>query len=443
MSVTPIDPIDIEIQRAVPRNFTVGILDGGFFFLGMSFASVVTIMPLFVSQLTDNPFLIGLIPAIPTMGWLIPQLLTAQYVERLARKKPYVMAMTLNERWPFLGMAVLAFFVQSLAASVALATFFLLHTMRCFSAGFTATAWQDMVGKVIPGRRLGAYFGLQQGFGGLLGAGGAIVAGLLIDRVPYSQNFATSFLIAFIMVMVSLVFLGLTREPARAPATSRPRGREFWASLPAIVQSNRPYRNFLLYRVMFLFGGMGVAFFTVHVVNDLGMSAAQAGEMTFVMMLAQTITYPSAGWLGDRFGHRRVMEIAALSGVAMALMAWLAPSATWFFGVYALFGVSSAAAIVSNLSGVFDFCTVEERPTYIGLTASLVGIPSILAPIVGASIVSASGSYDLLFAITAGCCAVAFVIVHWGVHDLKRGPIDFSAINQPGVIDDGETPTMI
>lgn len=443
MTATSFDTVDIEIQRAVPRNFTVGIFDGGFFFLGMSFASVVTIMPLFVSHLTDNPFLIGLIPAIPTMGWLLPQLFTAQHVERLSRKYPYVMLFTLNERWPFLGMAILALFAQSLAASVALAIFFLLHTIRSFGAGFTATAWQDMVGKVIPARRLGAFFGLQQGFGGLLGAGGAIIAGLLIDRVPYAQNFAASFAIAFAMVMVSYVFLSLTREPARPPHTSRPRGREFWASLPAIVRTNRPYRNFLLYRSMYLFGGMGVAFFTVHIVNDLGLSAAEAGAMTFVMMLAQTITYPTAGWLGDRFGHRRVMEIAALSGVAMGLMAWLAPSATWFFGVYALYGVSSAASIVSNLSGVFDFCSVEERPTYIGLTASLVGIPSVLAPIIGASIVAASGSYDLLFAVTAGCCVVAFAIVHWGVRGLKRGPIDFSALNQPGIIDDGETPTMI
>ena len=90
--------VDSYVQNNLVRNFTVNVLDGTFFMLGMSFSSVVTVMPLFVSQLSDSPLLISLIPAIQTMGWLLPQLLTAPLVERLPRKKPFVMLMTLNER---------------------------------------------------------------------------------------------------------------------------------------------------------------------------------------------------------------------------------------------------------------------------------------------------------------------------------------------------------
>ena len=77
-------------DRNLRHNFIVNTLDGGFFGLGVGFASFVTIIPLFVSQMTDSAILIGLIPAIHAMGWQLPQLLTVEHVTRLSRYKPMV-----------------------------------------------------------------------------------------------------------------------------------------------------------------------------------------------------------------------------------------------------------------------------------------------------------------------------------------------------------------
>ena len=81
--------VDSYVQNNLVRNFTVNVLDGTFFMLGMSFSSVVTVMPLFVSQLSSSPLLISLIPAIQNVGWFLPALFTAHYVEKLPRKKPF------------------------------------------------------------------------------------------------------------------------------------------------------------------------------------------------------------------------------------------------------------------------------------------------------------------------------------------------------------------
>ena len=64
--------VDTYVQDNLKRNFTVNVLDGTFFMLGMSFSSVVTVMPLFVSQLSSSPLLISLIPAIQNVGWFLP-----------------------------------------------------------------------------------------------------------------------------------------------------------------------------------------------------------------------------------------------------------------------------------------------------------------------------------------------------------------------------------
>lgn len=418
------------VQRHVRWNFLVNITDGGFFFLGMSFASVVTVLPLFVSQLTTSPFLIGLIPAIQNMGWLLPQLFTAPLVGRLPRKKPLVMLTTLSERLPFVGMVILSLMLPNLAVGTALAIFFALHIWRTTAAGITATPWQDMIGKIIPARQRGTFFGMQMGLGGLLGAGGAFLAGQILEWQPYPSNFALCFALTCGAMVVSFVALSFAREAPQTLRTTRQTGREFWGSLPRIIRANRDFRNFLVYRILYLLGGMGVAFYTVYVVDKFGMSKAQAGELTFAMMLAQTLTYPTMGWLGDRVGHRQVMQVAALTGTAMAALAWWAPSGVWFWGVYILFGVTSASAMVSNLSGVYDFAPVEERPTYIGLTATVIGVPAMIAPLVGAFVVQRF-SHQTLFLLTAAICLAAFAVIRWCVRDPRRDEVDEDTQSTP------------
>ncbi|MFN8499300.1 MAG: MFS transporter [Anaerolineae bacterium] len=411
--------VDPYVQNNLLRNFTVNILDGTFFMLGMSFSSVVTVMPLFVSQLSDSPLLISLIPAIQNVGWFLPALFTAQYVEKLPRKKPFVLLMTLNERIPFVGMALVALAVPVIGPTLALVLFFLCHIWRTFGGGLTSTPWQDMIGKIIPPRRRGTFYGMQFGFGGLAGAFGAGLAGRVLERYPFSLNFAINFGLTAVAVAFSFIFIALAREKAEKPATNRPQGRAFWASLPVILRQNRNYSNYLVFRVLLVFGAMASAFVTVFGVNKLGITDAQAGTLTLVMMLVETAAYPTFGLLGDHMGHRRTMQVAAVASGLTALFALLAPSADWYLAVYVMLGLSIAATMVSNLSAIYDFCKPEEVPTYVGLTASLVAIPSFVAPVLGGVIASAA-NYETVFAVAVLFSAASLAMLVWGVREPRH-----------------------
>src|SRR5574340_1040746 len=48
-----LSPIEVYIRKHLRFNFTIGMLDGGFFGLGMGFASFSAIIPLFVHHFTD------------------------------------------------------------------------------------------------------------------------------------------------------------------------------------------------------------------------------------------------------------------------------------------------------------------------------------------------------------------------------------------------------
>jgi hypothetical protein len=140
-----LSPAALKQNKHFPFNFLVNVIDGGFFGLGLGFASFSTVLPLFVSNLTDSAILIGLIPAIHVVGWQLPQLFTAHRVSQQKRYKPTVMFYTIQERLPFLGLAVVSWFIPKIGPEIALFLIFMLLVWQGLGGGFTATAWQSMI----------------------------------------------------------------------------------------------------------------------------------------------------------------------------------------------------------------------------------------------------------------------------------------------------------
>jgi hypothetical protein len=188
--------VKADIYQNFKFNVIVNVIDGGFFGLALGFASFITVIPLFVSRMTDSSTLIGLIPAIHQVGWQLPQLFFAERVGRLTRYKPMVVALTIHERLPFLGLALVAFAVPVLGVNAALYITFALLIWQGIGGGITANPWQAMIAKIIPSDRRGTFYGFQAAMANLLASGSAVAAGVLLTRLEYPGNYALCFLIA-------------------------------------------------------------------------------------------------------------------------------------------------------------------------------------------------------------------------------------------------------
>ena len=179
--------MDKHLYKNLRYNITVNILDGAFFGIAWGTASFFTIIPLFVSTMTDSATLIGLIPAIHAMGWQLPQLLTAHRISRATRIKPMLIWMMLQERLPFLGLALIAWLLPSIGKDVALTLTFILLIWQGLGAGFAANPWQSLIAKIIPSGIRGTFIGAQAAAANLLASLGAILAGLILEK--YIQPF--------------------------------------------------------------------------------------------------------------------------------------------------------------------------------------------------------------------------------------------------------------
>lgn len=412
--------IAAEVERNYRWNFTFNLLDGVIFWFGWSFASAATIVPLFVSKLSLNPLLIGLVAAFAQASWYLPQLLTAGHIERLSRKKPVVIQLGFfTERLPTL-LWPLAALIALWSPTLALLLFFFSYAWHGLGAGMVAPAWQDLVGRCFPVNRRGRFFGTTTFIGTGVGAIGAILSSWLLVAFSFPFNFVYVFFIAAVAINLSWVFLSFTREPVQQAPASPSGAGHLRAKLSNILRRDHNFRRFLQARLLMALGGMGAGFITIAAIQRWQVSDSTVGLYTAAMLLGQTAGNLLSGLLADRFGHKLSLQISGAVAVIAFAMAWLAPSAAWYYPVFACWGMSYGMAIVSGILIILEFAPPAQRPTYIGLTNTGVGLVSGIAPFIGGWL--AGFSYNWLFILSFCINLVALALLHWQVKEPRWQP---------------------
>jgi MFS family permease len=409
-----LSPIEAFIQKNLRFNFIIGLFDGSFFGFGMGFASFTAIIPLFVHHLTDSALLIGLVPAIHNLGWQLPQLFTAGWLARARTFKPLTLLFTINERVPYLGLAIVAFVVPMFSKSAILILTFLLLIWQGLGAGFTANPWTSMVTKVIPQDLHGTFFGTQSAAFNLFASISAVIAGIILDKIAAPLNFSLCFVLTFFFMAISFVILSFTREHLTIPKENEQQNSFMEKSLK-ILKKDPNFRSFLGVRIISQFAGMAFGFYVIYAVQKFKMSDAAAGIMVAILLVGQVVLSPLMGYLGDRWSHRGVMSIGAICAGMSAILAWMANSPSWFYAIFLLESVAVVAIWTVPIALSVSFAKTDiERPLYIGLANTIPAPAAILAPIIGGWIADTNG-FNLTFLLSAFCallmtCSLWFLV---------------------------------
>jgi MFS family permease len=397
------------------HNMVVNIIDVTFFFLGSAFISTSTILPLFVSHLTDNKLWIGLIGMISATGFFLPQLFTANWVERTPVKRDIVVKVGFfTERLPvfFLPFAALAALYNPL---LSLALFFLFYGWHNFGAGTTAVAWQDMVAKIFPTDRRGFFWGVGSFGGTAIGVVGAIIAAKLLDRFMFPFGYAISFSIAAVCILISWFFLRMTREAPSEKPKEIISTKEYFRKLPAILRQDHNFRWFLICQVLLNFGGMAWGFLAVFSVDRWQLSDGYVGTFATALLIGQSIGNLFFGMLGDRKGYWIVIICGSIISFFTLLLPLFITTPAWFYLVFGLRGLSLGAGMMTLLIAL-EFCAPEVRPTYIGISNTTLGVVGIFAPILGGLLAQQAG-YEPLFITAAFLTAVGLLLFVFTVRE--------------------------
>ena len=161
--------------------------------------------------------------------------------------------------------------------------------------------------------------------------------------------------------------------------------------------------------------GVNISVTARQMMPALGLTNIQMGEVFSAFVLGYALCQIPGGWLGDRWGPRRVLTLAvlwwsvftALTAVAATLpIVELVGVMGSLVAVRFLIGVGEAAALPNFNRVVADWLAPHERGLGIGITIGGIGIGSALAPPVTAWIMVNYGWQAAFYA----CAAVGIVI---------------------------------
>ena len=433
-------------KDATAWNFSVNLWDISFITLAFSFISRETVIPVLVSQLTDSKLVIGLVPAMSALGLYLPQLLTANWAESMPYKKPFVMLIGFFlERLPYLLIGLIVLFFSLSSPSVALIAVLVGIGLASSGAGLGTPPWLDMIAKVIPVHRRGIWLGLGHGIGQLMGVTGAYFVGRILVSRAFPSNYALLFFLAFGFTVVSWVGLALNREPISEVTKKTVPLFRYLSRVSTVLKRDVNYRRYLISKSLVNLGGMSSGFFAVYGAEMFSLDGRGVGFLTAILVGTQAVLHPMWGLLADRVGHKIVLAAAAFFVVLAPLSAlivggtggwnlwslqnagavgWLqggavASASIWGtvpFGLLLTFvflGSYLAADHTSSLNIILEFSAPQDRPTYIGLTNTVLSPILIGAPILGGWLAGAI-SFPALFTVALSVGVIAlFLMLFW------------------------------
>jgi len=392
---------------------------------GLAFVSQATILPAFAEYLGAPNVAIGAIPAVATLGWLLPALFAAGHTESLARKLPFVLRYTVWERAPYLALAAVALAAPHTPLAVSVGLLLLALFAASASSGALMPAWLDVVAKTIPVTLRGRFTAGYNTVGSLGRLAASVAATAILGAVGAPGGYALCFLAGGAFMMVSWGALAMVLEPPpSAPPPPAVPLRAYLRRIPGLLQRNRNMSWYLAARACAIVGSMAGAFFTVYALRDLGAPASRVGLYTAMLFLGELAGGLALGWLADRLGHRIALAGGAACMAAANLVALSAPSLDVLAVAFLLAGISDATVQVSGMNFLLEMApTAEERPTYVGLGRTAVAPVAFAAPLAAGALADAAG-YAVVFACAGAGSLLALLLLTSRVRDPRGRVVD-------------------
>ena len=184
-----------------------------------------------------------------------------------------------------------------------------------------------------------------------------------------------------------------------------------------------------------------------HMIPALGLNNVQMGQIFSAFVFGYALFQIPGGWLGDRWGARKVLTLAVIWWSIFTAMTALAPTSflAALFGIWGslmivrfLIGVGEAAALPNFNRAVANWCGPHERGLGIAITISGIGVGSALTPPITAWIMVNYG-WQTAFYLAGGIGLI--IALSWYGFATDR-PEDHPRVNaQEAALIGGNTPS--
>lgn len=410
----PNDPPE-AMSRADKRfNFAACLTDAVGWPLGAALFSQTTILPLFLRHLGASNTAIGCLPALYNLLVFLPGLLVVGHLSRLTRARGYLFVIALIERFTLLFLVPLTLLWGRTHPGWLIGALFVIISIHAGSMGFNQPAYWVVVGKCVPPAWRGRLFGYAGGVAGVLGLG---MDGLLRRLLSgpdggFPNGYAVGFFIGFLLMTLSVLPLGIIREPAGQPRPDDdPHTGHYGRDSLRVWQTNHGFRRFLYGQIALTLAALAVPFYVLYAQRHLHAGSDSVAGYTAALVLVGSFGGLGWGAWSDKAGNKIVLLAACACAILASACALLAPTPLLFYGVFIALALAMAGMGIAGNNIVMEYAgTSREIPLYTAIYNAVTALPRAAAPLLGGLIADHAGGYSALFVLSAALALIALLL---------------------------------
>lgn len=272
-----------------------------------------------------------------------------------------------------------------------------------------------LVAAAVPKQRVGFAMGMVQValWGGV--AAGPLVGGVLADAQGYRFPFQITAVLMFIAGLA--VWIGVQEPEIEAKEKANGASFNFWGEWWGLLTAAQMPMIFLL-RFMVGLGNMIIApiapLFILTLLPDSPNANTWTGLVSGVGGAASTITAVYLGRLGDRIGHRTILQWCAVGAGLFYIPQTFVTAAWQLLVLQALTGASLGGMITAIAALLARHSPPGEEGGVYGLDSAVFAASRVVAPLLGAGIAAWIG-LRTVFAFTGVLFLGTAVLVLWGL----------------------------
>jgi len=404
------------------RNFWLGVYNGILVHGGEAFFHNSLVLAPFIATLGAPAWAIGMIPAVRTGGWYVPQLFVASRLAHQPFKLPvYRRASTVRVA----ASLIMTLFVLLLGASPGIVIAVTLTTLAvsAVAGGVGGVPFADVTAKVVPHYRLGTFWALRNAIGGVL----ALLSGFVLSRVldgnlPFPQDFGLVFGLGTLLTGAAYIAFAFVREPEGAVMLREPM-LKMVGRVPAVIREDDSFRRYLRVRFLALTALLAEPFYAVYAITNLGASVTSLGGFVIVATFASITMNFGLRRMADRGNNVTILQLAMVLLTLAPLAAFLIRDPAFYVAVFALSAAGVSALEIAAWNLLYAVSPAAQRPLYVGVANSVLALPSLTPVLAGA--LSAIVGFSTLFiaASVLAATALAFSFRFVRLRDLDRAAL--------------------
>jgi MFS family permease len=408
-------------KREVRRSFALNVFNGTVFEFAERLIDPPLVLTWFVSQLTTSNLLIGLVAPLGNAGWFLPQLFVSARIQRMERKMPSYTAAAVIRTLSWVLLATTVWLVDD--ALLLLVGFFVLYTIARLMSGLAGLSFFDVTAKTIPAQRRGSLFAWRQFLGGLLGMGAGWIVKVVLNHpgLPFPQGHALLFALYWAAMIPALgAFMFIREPPGKAVEGQVSVGNQLRRA-GRLIGSDPTYRQYMGARLALGLAGIALPFYGIYAKSVLGAREGMVGIYVTTRVAAQLVFNLPWGRLSDRYGNRLTMRLQSLGAGLTALLALglvalvgvFRPEGPWTpylaLPLFVLDGAMRPAQVMTGSNFLLELVPGDERPLYLGLSNTLMGVIVLLSGLGGlvVDLLSFTGLFVLSLTLCLGGYALA------------------------------------